>query len=87
MSAYQFGPALPAGWIDRHFIQILVQLAGIVAAITWTFGVTFGLAKVFQYIPGMNLRVTPDDEMIGCDITLCGEVAYDFSNSGAVIGN
>ncbi|TPX30269.1 hypothetical protein SmJEL517_g06136 [Synchytrium microbalum] len=39
------------------------------------------LAYVFSLIPVLNLRTNEEDEAFGCDLTLLGEVAYDFSNS------
>jgi Amt family ammonium transporter len=57
---------------DSRGEQFLVQLAGIVAAGVWTFGVTYGVFRVVNvFIP---LRVSEAEEEIGLDMAEHGTV-------------
>lgn len=57
-----------------------VQVIGIVAAFIWTFGAAFTMFKVIDKIVG--LRVTPEEELEGLDLSEHGGVAYpDFGVS------
>lgn len=58
------GTSIPGGWIDGNFIQILIQLAGSVAGLSWSFGVTFLLLKIMQKVPFLNLRLEKEDELL-----------------------
>ena len=54
-----------------------VQLLGIVAAFIWTFGAAFTMFKLIDKIVG--LRVSPEEELEGLDLSEHGGVAYpDF---------
>jgi Amt family ammonium transporter len=54
-----------------------VQLLGIVACFVWTFGTAFIMFKLIDKIVG--LRVSPEEELEGLDVTEHGGVAYpDF---------
>ncbi len=69
------------GFVDGNYIQLAKQLLGVVVVSSYSFGLTFLLVKVFDYIPGLKLRVNDEEESMGCDITLCGEVGYDYTNT------
>lgn len=69
------------GFIDGHYVQLGYQVVGVVVVALWSFVITFFLVKLFSFIPSLNLRVSDEEESMGCDITLCGEVAYDYTNS------
>jgi Amt family ammonium transporter len=57
-----------------------VQVIGIVAAFIWTFGTAFTMFKAIDKIVG--LRVTPEEELEGLDLSEHGGVAYpDFGVS------
>ncbi|KAJ3080349.1 hypothetical protein HK102_003118 [Quaeritorhiza haematococci] len=83
------GKIFPAGTVGEVNGGILdgnptifgIQVLGVVAIGVWSFLVTAALAKIMEYIPGLGLRVSREEEEIGCDITLCGEVAYDYTNT------
>ncbi len=70
------------GAINGNARLMGIQMIGIAAVSAWSFAVTFVIAKGFQWIPWIRLRVTEEDEDMGCDIPLCGEIAYDFTNTG-----
>jgi len=60
-----------AGLIAGNPGQILIQLIDILATMGYAFGVSFGLAWVLKKTIG--LRVNPDEEYIGLDISQHGE--------------
>ncbi len=60
--------------------QVGVQLLGIGAAFAWAFGTGMILFKVIDLIIGM--RVTPEEEMVGLDLSEHGANAYpDFQTA------
>jgi len=56
--------------------QLGVQAIGVVATLSYTALVTFVLLKVLDVI--MGLRVTPEEETVGLDISLHDERGYDL---------
>jgi Amt family ammonium transporter len=56
-----------AGAINGNPIQIGYNLAGIVAIASYSFVVTSIILLVLKFIPGLGLRVSADDEMMGLD--------------------
>jgi Amt family ammonium transporter len=71
-----FGAGKAVGGLDGHWGQVGNQLVGI--AIAWVFALvgTFILLKIVDLITG--LRVPDDDEVVGLDIALHGEEAYNL---------
>lgn len=69
---------IPGGWLDGHFVQLGYQLAGTVAGVAWSFFLTCLILFVLNLIPGLSLRITPDEEELGLDDVQCGEFAYDY---------
>ena len=63
-----------SGLIDGNFKQVLIQLAAIAVTIAFAFGITWLLAKLVDVTVG--LRVTPEEEIVGLDISQHGERAY-----------
>lgn len=63
-----------SGLIDGNGMQILIQLAAIAVTIAFAFGITWLLAKLIDVTIG--LRVTPEEETAGLDISQHGERAY-----------
>ncbi|CAG8579198.1 14829_t:CDS:2 [Acaulospora morrowiae] len=70
------GTDLPGGWIEGHWVQIVYQLAGSVAGMTFSFVMTYLILSVMNFIPGLTIRAAPEDEAIGLDETEIGELAY-----------
>jgi Amt family ammonium transporter len=72
------GAALPSGAIEGNWHQLLNQLMGI--AIAWIVSIigTFVLLKLVDLTIG--LRVKPEHEIEGLDITQHGEEGYEFAS-------
>jgi Amt family ammonium transporter len=54
--------------------QAWVQVQGVLAVVGWSAGVTLVLVKVMGLV--MNLRVKPEAETEGLDVTVHGERGY-----------
>lgn len=72
------GRILPSGAIEGNFHQLLNQFAGI--GIAWILSIvgTLALLKLVDVVIG--LRVFPDEEDEGLDLTQHGEEGYDWSS-------
>ena len=73
-----FGPGIATGAIDGHWRQILNQIAGI--AIAWTLSAAGTLVLLFLVDKTMGLRVSPEDESTGLDLSQHGEEGYDLNS-------
>jgi Amt family ammonium transporter len=66
------------GGIDGAFFGdgglVLSQIIAIVSVMTYSFAVTYGIAKVLDNV--MGLRVSSDEELTGLDQTQHAETAY-----------
>ncbi|KXS18147.1 ammonium transporter 1 [Gonapodya prolifera JEL478] len=69
------------GWIDGNWIQVPKQLAGVAAAASWSFVLTYFIVTVLQRVPGLQLRLPHESEILGTDQTEMGEVSYDYVES------
>ncbi|KAI8620089.1 ammonium transporter AmtB-like domain-containing protein [Chytriomyces sp. MP71] len=67
-----------AGWVDRVWIQIPVQLAGIGAVLLWTAGWTAIIVFAVNLIPGMKMRCHKEAEAMGLDAYEVGEASYPY---------
>jgi ammonium transporter, Amt family len=72
-----FGKDVPTGAIDGHWGQVLNQLAGV--AIAWSISIVGTLALLFVVDKVIGLRVTPEHESVGLDLSQHGEEGYDFN--------
>jgi ammonium transporter, Amt family len=72
------GRALPTGGLDGHWSQVLNQLAGI--AIAWGLSAVGTLVLLFLVDKIIGLRVSPEDENAGLDLSQHGEEGYDFNS-------
>jgi len=72
------GAVLPSGAVEGHWGQVGNQLIGV--AIAWVISIvgTLILLKIVDVTIG--LRVKPEDEVEGLDLTQHGEEGYDFAN-------
>ena len=70
------GDALPVGVVDGHFAQFFNQAGGVL--IGWAIAVvgTYIILKVLDLVIG--LRVAPDDEITGLDLSQHGEEGYNM---------
>ncbi|KAI1183273.1 ammonium transporter [Nemania serpens] len=69
---------LPGGWVNHNYIQLAYQLADSVAGFSYSFVLTCVILFLMNLIPGLSLRVSPEDEDIGVDDVQLGEFAYDY---------
>ena len=65
-----------AGAIDGNAGQLVTQLLAVVATMAYSFVVTLVILKVLDLIPGLGLRVSPEAEDVGLDISAHGERAF-----------
>ncbi|CAC36934.1 plasma membrane ammonium transmembrane transporter Amt1 [Schizosaccharomyces pombe] len=75
------GTAYTGGWITHHYIQLGYQLADTVSCAAYSFAVSCALLFVMNYIPGLSLRVSREDEVLGLDKIELGESAYYYKDS------
>jgi Amt family ammonium transporter len=67
----------PTGAIDGNWHQILNQAAG--AGIGWLVSIAGTLVLLFVVDKVMGLRVAPDQEVAGLDLSQHGEEGYEFN--------
>ena len=72
-----YGKGVPTGGIDGHWSQILNQLAGV--GIAWGISIVGSLVLLFVVDKILGLRVAPEHEMAGLDLSQHGEEGYDFN--------
>lgn len=72
------GKPLPTGWLDGHFMQIFNQAAGV--AIAWTISAIGTIVLLFLVDKIIGLRVSPEEESAGLDLSQHGEEGYDFNS-------
>ena len=63
-----------SGLIEGNVRQLGVQLAGVVLAVVYAFGVSYGLLRVINVF--LPVRVSEEVEFEGLDSTVLGETAY-----------
>jgi Amt family ammonium transporter len=71
------GNTLPVGVIEGHWGQLGNQMVGILIAVVLSGVGTFVLLKLVDLVLG--LRMSPEDEMEGMDVTQHGEEGYDWA--------
>jgi Amt family ammonium transporter len=72
------GNNIPTGAIDGHWGQILNQLTGV--GVAWGISIVGTLILLFVVDKIMGLRVTPEQEQAGLDLSQHGEEGYDFNS-------
>ena len=72
-----FGKGVPTGGVDGHWSQILNQLAGV--AVAWGISIVGTSILLFLVDKTMGLRLSPEHEAAGLDLSQHGEEGYDFS--------
>lgn len=70
------GKTLPLGWVDGNPGQIVNQIIGV--AISWSLAIvgTLIILKICDVLIGV--RVSPDQEIEGLDVSMHGEEGYNF---------
>lgn len=66
------------GWLNHNWVQLPIQLADSVAGGCYSFVCTCLILFVMNLIPGLQLRVTEESEILGIDDAEVGEFAYDY---------
>ena len=70
------------GWLNRHWVQLPIQLCASVAGLVYTFVVSvvtlFGISVVGRAVPALRLRVDKEEEEMGIDDVEIGEFACDY---------
>ena len=74
-----FGANQPTGWLDGHWSQVLNQLTGV--AIAWGISIVGTLVLLFIVDKIIGLRVSPEHELAGLDLSQHGEEGYEFGSS------
>jgi len=73
-----FGPNVATGAIDGHWGQLLNQSAGV--AIAWGLSAVGTLVLLFLVDKMIGLRVSPEEESTGLDLSQHGEEGYDLNS-------
>jgi Amt family ammonium transporter len=73
-----FGKDVATGAIDGHWGQMLNQFAGV--AIAWTISIVGTLVLLFVVDKVIGLRVSPEQEAAGLDLSQHGEEGYDLNS-------
>ena len=74
-----YGKGVPTGWIDGHWSQILNQLAAV--GMAWGISIVGTLVLLFVVDKVIGLRVAPEHEAAGLDLSQHGEEGYDFETT------
>jgi Amt family ammonium transporter len=73
-----FGKDAPTGAFDGHWSQILNQATGV--GLAWGISIVGTLLLLFVVDKTMGLRVSPEDEAEGLDLSQHGEEGYDLNS-------
>ncbi|PNS17169.1 Ammonium transporter 1 [Sphaceloma murrayae] len=69
---------ISGGWINGNWIQAAYQLAGAVSGLVYSFVMTCLILMVLKYIPGLSLRMSDGEQVLGADEIEVGEFGYDY---------
>jgi Amt family ammonium transporter len=72
------GSPLPTGAMDGHWSQVLNQLAGV--GLAWGISIVGTLVLLFAVDKVIGLRVSPEEESVGLDLSQHGEEGYDLNS-------
>ncbi|KAK4055034.1 hypothetical protein OIO90_003375 [Microbotryomycetes sp. JL221] len=78
VAAFDGFTEISGGWINKYYKQLGIQLAPAVAIVGYTAVVTYILLFAIDHIPGLKLRASEDQEVLGIDETILGELSYDY---------
>jgi Amt family ammonium transporter len=73
-----YGKGVPTGAIDGHWAQVGNQLAGV--GIAWGISIVGTLILLFAVDRVIGLRVSPEQESAGLDLSQHGEEGYDLNS-------
>ncbi len=69
---------IDGGWINHHYIQLAYQLCDGVTGMAYSFVLSCLILFLINLIPGLHLRASDQEEIMGMDETEVGEFAYDY---------
>lgn len=69
---------IDGGWVAHNYRQLGLQLAGAVSIAAWSFSFTYIICFLVNYIPGLRLRVTNEEEAAGMDMLEIFEIGGAF---------
>jgi Amt family ammonium transporter len=72
------GKPIPTGAFEGHWGQVLNQAAGV--GIAWALSIVGTLVLLFVVDKVVGLRVSPEDESAGLDLSQHGEEGYDLNS-------
>jgi Amt family ammonium transporter len=74
-----YGKGVPTGGIDGHWSQVLNQLAAV--GVSWGISIVGTLVLLFVVDKVVGLRLKPEHEHVGLDLSQHGEEGYDFETT------
>lgn len=72
------GQSTDGGWLNHHYIQLAYQLADCVSGFAYSFFGTCIILFLINLVPGLRLRASEEEEILGIDDAEIGEFAYDY---------
>jgi Amt family ammonium transporter len=69
---------IKGGWLNHNWVQLPIQLADSFTGGCYSFVLTCLILFVMNLIPGLQLRVKEESEIVGIDDAEIGEFAYDY---------
>ncbi|KAL4886558.1 ammonium transporter AmtB-like domain-containing protein [Aspergillus karnatakaensis] len=69
---------IDGGWVNQNYIQLGYQLADSVSGMAYSFFGSCLILFIINMIPGLSLRASEEDEILGIDDAEIGEFAYDY---------
>ncbi|KAL2132304.1 hypothetical protein VTI74DRAFT_3967 [Chaetomium olivicolor] len=69
---------ISGGWLNHNWIQLPIQLADSFTGGCYSFVATCLILFIMNLIPGLQLRVAEESEILGLDDAEIGEFAYDY---------
>jgi Amt family ammonium transporter len=69
---------IKGGWLSHNWVQLPIQLADSFTGGCYSFVLTCLILFVMNLIPGLQLRVKEESEIVGIDDAEIGEFAYDY---------
>lgn len=73
IAALDGATVIDGGWIQHNWIQLGYNLAGTVSIAAWSFVVTIALLLLMNWIPGLRVRISAEEEDEGYDLAIMEE--------------
>ncbi|KEY81006.1 ammonium transporter Mep2 [Aspergillus fumigatus] len=70
-----FAAEIPGGWLNHNWVQLGYQLADSVTGFAYSFFGSCLILFLINLVPGLSLRATEEDEILGIDDAEIGEFA------------